>query len=617
MQRMICLFVLSFLLLSNSNAQVSELPHLPWHALSEDQRFGINPRWVRDVEIKLRGNYTTSDSIMVEEAMALLNPLLEIIQIRWSQYDRGNVELIFVDSTTISHYSSIVPFIDETGTYYSYTYSYVDSLSKRQVFDIGLDLSKVADSSRTTFVTNQLAWALYPRYLNLSYKENSEWVYPSTFYSSMRQTGESRWLQPLTEFDKEVLRAVYAADYPEKLALAKEQFNRPFLPSWLSDYSHGLLIWPLVLFLFLFTGVFILLYKRYFKRIKHPWLRLNAVGIPALLVLGFLLSLFFGLGYELNKFNYGGFTWLSVGIGVLITLMLGLPTLNVLYLVEVFVAKRSTHKFVRSLLLFLSLSLLPASALFGIVYFTGGDQWKNQGSLIVVLVTWLTFTIVGVLRALVSFYLLKEKELKKENELQLSRLRELKTKAELNALHSKINPHFLYNALNSIAGLARMDLGKTEQMALSLSKLFRYSINREQSDWSTLGEELAMVQIYLDIEKIRFEDRLDYIVDLSTDLMHERVPRFLVQPLVENAIKHGVASKADGACIKVKVSREEGFVVVAVADNGPAFPDDLVPGFGLQGIYDKLNILYQGRFELHFSSTPEKQVVVKLLALEK
>jgi sensor histidine kinase YesM len=99
--------------------------------------------------------------------------------------------------------------------------------------------------------------------------------------------------------------------------------------------------------------------------------------------------------------------------------------------------------------------------------------------------------------------------------------------------------------------------------------------------------------------------------------MHERVPRFLVQPLVENAIKHGVASKADGACIKVKVSREEGFVVVAVADNGPAFPDDLVPGFGLQGIYDKLNILYQGRFELHFSSTPEKQVVVKLLALEK
>jgi sensor histidine kinase YesM len=141
------------------------------------------------------------------------------------------------------------------------------------------------------------------------------------------------------------------------------------------------------------------------------------------------------------------------------------------------------------------------------------------------LVTWLTFTIVGVLRALVSFYLLKEKELKKENELQLSRLRELKTKAELNALHSKINPHFLYNALNSIAGLARMDLGKTEQMALSLSKLFRYSINREQSDWSTLGEELAMVQIYLDIEKIRFEDRLDYIVDLSADLMHCKLPQ--------------------------------------------------------------------------------------------
>jgi len=224
----------------------------------------------------------------------------------------------------------------------------------------------------------------------------------------------------------------------------------------------------------------------------------------------------------------------------------------------------------------------------------------------------LFFTIIGVIRALISFFILKEKELKIENEVKLANLRELKSKAELNALHSKINPHFLYNALNSIAGLAKTDAEKTEQMALSLSKLFRYSINKAQSDWSNISDEIEMVRIYLDIEKVRFDDRLEFTIDSPDELKSEKVPRFIIQPLVENAVKHGVSKLVTKGKIAVSVIRNEKWIEITVADNGPDFPRELAPGFGLQSIYDKLEIMYADRFEMHFINTPEKHILIKI-----
>ena len=163
--------------------------------------------------------------------------------------------------------------------------------------------------------------------------------------------------------------------------------------------------------------------------------------------------------------------------------------------------------------------------------------------------------IIASFRALISYFFFKEKELILENETKLSKLRELKSKAELNALHSRINPHFLYNSLNSIAGLAHDDADKTEHMALSLSKLFRYSINKEKSDWTTFKEELEMVRIYLDVEKVRFDDRLSYLVEIPKELEEQQIPRFIIQPLVENAVKHGISKSVDGGDIKVSISK--------------------------------------------------------------
>lgn len=220
--------------------------------------------------------------------------------------------------------------------------------------------------------------------------------------------------------------------------------------------------------------------------------------------------------------------------------------------------------------------------------------------------------IVAAFRALISYFFFKEKDLIIENETKLIHLRELKSRAELNALHSKINPHFLYNSLNSIAGLAHTDADKTEHMALSLSKLFRYSINKEKSDWTSFKEELEMVKIYLDVEKVRFDERLSYSVEIDPMLENQQVPRFIIQPLVENAVKHGISKSVTGGEVSIRINKEGRSTVIRVADSGPAFPDDLTPGFGIQSIYDKLEILYPDKFEMNFTSTPEKYVSIKL-----
>ena len=148
-----------------------------------------------------------------------------------------------------------------------------------------------------------------------------------------------------------------------------------------------------------------------------------------------------------------------------------------------------------------------------------------------------------------SYLIWKEKENLNEKELELSRLRELKTKAELDALHSKVNPHFLYNALNSIADLSITDGKKARKMTVALADLFRYSINYSNNNYSTVKEEVEMTEVYLQIEKIRFEDKLNYTVNVDDELGHYLVPRFILQPLVENAVKHGL--KAPGKMTEI------------------------------------------------------------------
>jgi sensor histidine kinase YesM len=199
-----------------------------------------------------------------------------------------------------------------------------------------------------------------------------------------------------------------------------------------------------------------------------------------------------------------------------------------------------------------------------------------------------------------------------EKELDMLRLRELKTQADLATLQSKINPHFLYNSLNSIASLIHEDPDKAESMTLKLSKLFRNSINQGQESLIKIRDEVEIVKTYLEIEKVRFGDRIGFEFDVDEDTMEFLVPRFLLQPLVENALKHGLAQVADDGKLEISIRRVDNRLRVTVSDNGKEFPKELEVGYGLQSTYDKLNLLYGKDYDLHIVNEPIKQIEILL-----
>lgn len=223
----------------------------------------------------------------------------------------------------------------------------------------------------------------------------------------------------------------------------------------------------------------------------------------------------------------------------------------------------------------------------------------------------------GIVYGVINYLDIERKRKFHEKELELSRLRELKTKAELDALHSKINPHFLYNALNSIADLSVTDGKKGRKMTIALADLFRYSINYRDNNYSTVKDELEMAEVYLQIEKIRFEDQLNYRIQPDEDTIYYLIPRFLLQPLVENAVKHGLKTTGRMTEILVEVKKDGVGLIINVADNGPSFPADINPGYGVKSVFDKLDLLFPGKYAVQFSNEPEKKVSVHINKLMK
>jgi sensor histidine kinase YesM len=200
----------------------------------------------------------------------------------------------------------------------------------------------------------------------------------------------------------------------------------------------------------------------------------------------------------------------------------------------------------------------------------------------------------------------------KEKELDIVKLNQLKTQAELQTLQSRINPHFLYNSLNSIASLIHIDADRAEDMTLKLSKLFRYSINTQNENLTSVKEEVEIVNTYLDIEKVRFGDRINFNLDIAVDTLNDQIPRFILQPLIENAIKHGLDDKIEGGEITLIIYKEQKEIVLIVSDNGKPFPTELNAGYGLQSTYEKLQLLYGNKYALQIINEPEKLIKITI-----
>jgi len=231
-----------------------------------------------------------------------------------------------------------------------------------------------------------------------------------------------------------------------------------------------------------------------------------------------------------------------------------------------------------------------------------------QQLLINLVISLIVTTIIGVYQTQRSNLELRLKQ----KEVDIIKLNQLKTQAELQTLQSRINPHFLYNSLNSIASLIHIDADKAEDMTLKLSKLFRYSINTQNENLTSVKEEIEIVQTYLDIEKVRFGDRIQFILNVDDAAYAEKIPRFILQPLVENALKHGVHDMISGGILKLEIRLLADEIILIVADNGKSFPTELNSGYGLQSTYEKLQLLCGDKYSLQLLNQPEKQIRISV-----
>jgi two-component sensor histidine kinase len=157
-------------------------------------------------------------------------------------------------------------------------------------------------------------------------------------------------------------------------------------------------------------------------------------------------------------------------------------------------------------------------------------------------------------------------------------LRLLASRAELKALRAQVNPHFLFNALSVIAGLMRYQPELADETIERLAQIFRYTLRKSENEWAQLGEEIEFITAYLRIEQARFGERLQLEFDVDPAAARFPIPAMSIQPLIENAIKHGVSASEGRGTVGLRATLEDGRLSVEIFDNGPGFP----PGFSLQ-----------------------------------
>jgi two-component system LytT family sensor kinase len=178
--------------------------------------------------------------------------------------------------------------------------------------------------------------------------------------------------------------------------------------------------------------------------------------------------------------------------------------------------------------------------------------------------------------------------------------------AELRALRAQINPHFLFNSLNTIAALVHDQPQAAEQMTLRLARIFRHVLKQTERPFSSLQEEVDFLRAYLDIEQIRFGERLQIDFQIAESIADSPVPSLILQPLVENAIRHGLAPKLGECRLIISGRREDAHVLLSVEDNGVGTSNAGAAangsGIGLRNVRERLRTLYGERAQFLFES---------------
>ncbi|MFN8009777.1 MAG: histidine kinase [Holophagaceae bacterium] len=199
----------------------------------------------------------------------------------------------------------------------------------------------------------------------------------------------------------------------------------------------------------------------------------------------------------------------------------------------------------------------------------------------------------------------------KAQQLEAAQLGARLAQAQNQALRMQLQPHFLFNTLNSISALIHSDPESADRMLSRLADLLRMTLESGADQFVSLRQELAFSQGYLAIERIRFQDRLRVDVDVPPECLEARVPPFLLQPLVENAIKHGVADLARASRIQVRARREGETLVLEVEDDGRGFEQGR-RGIGTGNTVERLQLLYRDRQSFSLVSESGKGTLARI-----
>ena len=198
-------------------------------------------------------------------------------------------------------------------------------------------------------------------------------------------------------------------------------------------------------------------------------------------------------------------------------------------------------------------------------------------------------------------------------EVQATRYRAEAQSAELRALRYQLNPHFLFNTLNSLSALVlRGTSDEAERMIETLSAFLRTTLTGDPSEDTTLAEEMRVQRLYLDIEQVRFPDRLLVHVDIPPAIESARIPGLLLQPLVENALKYGVAPTIRPVTISVRARSEGGSLHIEIQDDGGAVHADAGHGVGLRNVAARLRARYGTAAHCSYGPRPEGGFRVEL-----
>ena len=201
-----------------------------------------------------------------------------------------------------------------------------------------------------------------------------------------------------------------------------------------------------------------------------------------------------------------------------------------------------------------------------------------------------------------------------ERTVQTLELEKHLTEARLQALLHQLKPHFLFNTLNGIASLMHTDVEAADRMLVRLSELLRITMSHTGAPQTTLREEVAFLERYLDIEKIRFRNRLDVVIDIAPDAIDAQVPSLILQPMVENAMRHGVEPHAKAGLIELRAARDGDHLVLTVADNGAGIPEGGIKreGIGVANTRSRLAELYGPRQKFELVNRPEGGMCVRI-----